>query len=108
MWKILVLLMVLLVFAFDSIYLRGKGAERQAVGAVASVDRVVGLHVTDKHLLNEEVVRDFAKKVPVVIFNYRPGRATSHAERNEVKELFLDDEVYSLSLIHISEPTRPY
>ena len=94
MWRFLLLFAVLIAFAFDSIYLRGKGAERQAVGAVASVDKVVGLHVTDKHLLNEEVVRDFAKRVPVIIFNYRPGRVQSHAAREEVKEIFVNEDLY--------------
>lgn len=94
MWRFFLLVVVLLAFGLDSIYMRGKGAERQAVGVVASVDKVVGLHVTDKHLLNEEVVRDFAKKVPVIIFNYRPGRAQLHAVRDEVKNVFISDEIH--------------
>jgi len=94
MWKLLLLIVVLMGFSLDSLYLRGKGAEREAVGAMASVDKVVGLHVTDQHLLNEEVVRDFAKKVPVIIFNYRPGRAVEHANKEEIKNLFIDDATY--------------
>tara|TARA_R110001583_G_scaffold4718_13_gene26902 strand:+ start:169 stop:720 length:552 start_codon:yes stop_codon:yes gene_type:complete len=95
MWKLILLFVVLIAFGFESIYLRGKGAERQAIGAVASVDKVVGLHVTDKHLLNEEVVRDFAKKAPVIIFNYRPGRAQIHADRDEVKSVFIDSATHA-------------
>jgi hypothetical protein len=94
MWKIGVLVLVLLGFALDSIYLRGKGAEREAVGAMMSVDKVVGLHVTDQHLLNEEVVREFAKKAPVMIFNYRPGRVIEHVKRDDIKNLFIDEETY--------------
>jgi len=90
------ILLVMVVFGFmlDSIYLRARGAEREAVGAVASVDKVVGLHVTDQHLLNEEVVRDFAKKAPVMIFNYRPGRVVEHVNRQDIKDIFIDDETY--------------
>lgn len=94
MWKIMVLVVVFVVFTFDSFYLRSKGAEREAVGAIMTADKVVGLHVTDQHLLNEEVIRDFAKKAPVMIFNYRPGRAVEHMNRDDLKDLFIDESTY--------------
>jgi hypothetical protein len=94
MWRLLLLLVVLAGIGFESTYVRAIGAQREAVGAKVNVDQVVPLHVTDKHLLNNEVVKEFAKKVPVVIFNYRPGRATEHVQRQDIKDLFLDEEGY--------------
>ena len=39
---------------------------------------------------------------------YGPGQKAIIAWNGEVERLILSTDIYALSLIHISEPTRPY
>lgn len=94
MLRFLMFVLALSIFVFqvvDRVYLRTLTAKKAANAVSVKEGSVYDLPLETQEIVNPNSVSVYAKKSLVKIFNYRPGQAIQHLEREDIKSLFIDE-----------------
>ena len=94
MKQLLCVFVLVLLVSVDTLYLRSVNAIRQVDGAVIDTGKIVSLVTTDRHLINRSTLKGLVNRVATTTLNFRPGRVNEHVETKEIRDFFVDQDLY--------------